>query len=172
MSSKVSSLRDIESGVNEFKCSDRVHDLLGLLRVGHQATTLRGAGHQSLLFLNFPCRVAGASDDCITGTRWKRAVSAESPGSGPPIIHLSSSSSGVWQRHSFSQSTPHCPVPTEAALGHVGQIQQRIYDFISNKLSRYDLNHFRRGIRVAVAWLHTTISSVHDSGPAVKAGSD
>ena len=59
MSSKVSSLRDIESGVNEFKCSDRVHDLLGLLRVGHQATTLRGAGHQSLLFLNFPCRVAG-----------------------------------------------------------------------------------------------------------------
>ena len=59
VSSKVSSLRDIESGVNEFKCSDRVHDLLGLLRVGHQATTLRGAGHQSLLFLNFPCRVAG-----------------------------------------------------------------------------------------------------------------
>ena len=46
----------IESGV---KCSDRVHDLLGLLRVGHQATTLRGAGHQSLLFSNFPCRVAG-----------------------------------------------------------------------------------------------------------------
>ena len=33
--------------------------MLGLLRVGHQATTLRGAGHQSLLFLNFPCRVAG-----------------------------------------------------------------------------------------------------------------
>ena len=111
-----------------------------------------------------------ASDDCITGTRWRRVVWAKSPGTGPPIIHLSSSSSGVWQRHSFTQSTPHCPVPTEAALGHVGRIHdKRIIDFISNKLSRYDLNQFRRGIKVAVAWLHTTISSVHDSGPA---GSD
>jgi len=58
VSSKVSSeILNLE--VNEFKCSDRVHELLGLLRVGHQATTLRGIGHQSLLFLNFPCRVAG-----------------------------------------------------------------------------------------------------------------
>ena len=51
----------IESGV---KCSDRVHDLLGLLRVGHQATTttIWGTGHQSLLYLNFPTRVAGVAD--------------------------------------------------------------------------------------------------------------
>ena len=63
------------------------------------------------------------------------------------------------------------PVPTEAALGHVGQIHdRRINEFIGNKWSRYDFNQFRRGIRIAVAWLHTTISSVHDSGPAVKAG--
>ena len=45
-------------GSYDFKCSDRVHDLLGLLRVGHQATTIWGAGHQFLLFLNFPSRVA------------------------------------------------------------------------------------------------------------------
>ena len=59
-----SSPRLIESGV---KCSDRVHDLLGLLRVGHQATTtIWGTGHQSLLYLNFPTRVAG-----VNRWRWR-----------------------------------------------------------------------------------------------------
>ena len=58
VSSKVSS-EILNLGSYELKCSDRVHDLLGLLRVGHQATTLQGAGHQPLLFFNFPCRVAG-----------------------------------------------------------------------------------------------------------------
>ena len=60
--------RLIESGgVFEFKCLDRtemLHDLLGLFRVGRQPP-LGGAGHHSLLFFNFPCRVASGNEQAF-----------------------------------------------------------------------------------------------------------